>query len=89
VLKIPDPFGPLGAGIHGQVLLGSLVSGVSACLAIRILVRYFEKPVPLHPSCSAASWPHWSGWPGSPSALLRSPRMGALDQRVGRSQPSI
>jgi undecaprenyl-diphosphatase len=41
VLKI-DLFGPLGAHIHGQVLLGSLASGISAYLAVRFLVRYFE-----------------------------------------------
>ena len=42
VLKIPDLTGPLGAGIHGQVLAGSLVSGIGAYLAVRFLVRYFE-----------------------------------------------
>lgn len=42
VLKIPDLTGPLGAGIHGQVLVGSLVSGIGAYLAVRFLVRYFE-----------------------------------------------
>ncbi|WP_167104767.1 undecaprenyl-diphosphate phosphatase [Mycobacterium sp. DL592] len=42
LLKIPDLFGPLGAGIHGQVLVGSLASFISAYLAVRFLVRYFE-----------------------------------------------
>jgi undecaprenyl-diphosphatase len=42
VLKIPDLFGPLGAGIHGQVLTGSLASFVSAYLAVRFLTRYFH-----------------------------------------------
>jgi undecaprenyl-diphosphatase len=42
VLKIPDLTGPLGAGIHGQVLVGSIVSGIGAYLAVRFLVRYFE-----------------------------------------------
>jgi undecaprenyl-diphosphatase len=42
VLKIPDLTGDLGAGIHGQVLLGSLASGVGAYLAVRYLTRYFE-----------------------------------------------
>jgi undecaprenyl-diphosphatase len=42
LLKIPDLFGPLGAGIHGQVLAGSLASFVSAYLAVRFLTRYFE-----------------------------------------------
>jgi undecaprenyl-diphosphatase len=42
VLKVPDLFGPLGAGIHGQVLIGSLASGVGAYLSVRFLTRYFE-----------------------------------------------
>ena len=35
VLKIPDLFGPLGAGIHGQVLLGSVLSGLAAYFSVR------------------------------------------------------
>jgi undecaprenyl-diphosphatase len=42
VLKLPDLAGPLGAGIHGQVLAGSLASGVAAYLAVRFLTRWFE-----------------------------------------------
>jgi undecaprenyl-diphosphatase len=42
VLKIPDLAGPLGAGIGGQVLAGSLCSGVGAYLSVRFLVRYFQ-----------------------------------------------
>jgi undecaprenyl-diphosphatase len=42
VLKIPDLFGPLGAGIHGQVLAGSVASFVSAYFAVRFLTRYFH-----------------------------------------------
>ena len=42
VLKIPDLFGPLGEGIHGQVLAGSVASFVTAYLAVRYLTRYFE-----------------------------------------------
>lgn len=42
VLKIPDLFGPLGAGIRGQVVAGSVVSGVAAYLSVRFLTRYFE-----------------------------------------------
>jgi undecaprenyl-diphosphatase len=44
VLKIPDLTGPLGAGIHGQVLFGSVLSGVGAYLALRFLMRYFSDP---------------------------------------------
>ncbi|MEV6849097.1 undecaprenyl-diphosphate phosphatase [Actinoplanes sp. NPDC051411] len=43
VLKLPDLFGPLGAGIHGQVLAGSLASFIAAYLAVRFLTRYFER----------------------------------------------
>ncbi|HLK01608.1 MAG TPA: undecaprenyl-diphosphate phosphatase [Streptosporangiaceae bacterium] len=42
VLKIPDLFGPLGAGIRGQVLFGSILCGVGAYLALRLLVRYLS-----------------------------------------------
>jgi undecaprenyl-diphosphatase len=44
VLKIPDLTGPLGAGIHGQVLFGSILSFVGAYLALRFLMRYFSNP---------------------------------------------
>ena len=42
VLKIPDLFGPLGDGIGGQVLAGSLAPFVAAYLAVRFLTKYFE-----------------------------------------------
>jgi undecaprenyl-diphosphatase len=42
LLKIPDLTGPLGAGIRGQVLAGSLVSGIGAYLSVKFLVKYFE-----------------------------------------------
>jgi undecaprenyl-diphosphatase len=42
VLKIPDLFGPLGNGIHGQVLFGSILSGVGAYLSVRFLMKYFQ-----------------------------------------------
>lgn len=41
-LKIPDLMGPLGAGIHGPIIAGSIASFVSAYLAVRFLTRYFE-----------------------------------------------
>ena len=40
--KIPDLFGPLGAGIGGQVVAGSVASFVAAYLAVRYLTRYFQ-----------------------------------------------
>jgi undecaprenyl-diphosphatase len=42
VLKIPDLTGPLGKGIHGQVIVGSILSGVGAYLSVRFLMRYFQ-----------------------------------------------
>jgi undecaprenyl-diphosphatase len=42
VLKVPDLTGPLGHGIHGQILFGSVLSGLGAYLSVRFLVRYFQ-----------------------------------------------
>lgn len=42
VLKLPDLFGPLGSGIHGQVAVGSILSGTAAYLSVRFLTRYFQ-----------------------------------------------
>jgi len=42
VYKIPELFGPLGTGIGGQVLAGSIASFVCAYLAVRYLTRYFQ-----------------------------------------------
>src|SRR6266487_1136055 len=42
LLKIPDLTAPLGAGIGGQVLAGSVCSGAGAYLSVRFLVRYFQ-----------------------------------------------
>jgi undecaprenyl-diphosphatase len=42
VLKIPDLFGPLGQGIGGPILLGSILSFIGAYAAIRFLVRYLR-----------------------------------------------
>ena len=44
VLKIPDLTGPLGAGIRGPILFGSLLSFVAAFFSLRFLVRYFSDP---------------------------------------------
>jgi undecaprenyl-diphosphatase len=49
LLKLPDLAGPLGSGIRGQVLAGSLLSGVAAYLSISFLVRYFAKDRSLTP----------------------------------------
>jgi undecaprenyl-diphosphatase len=49
VLKVPDLTGPLGNGIRGQVLAGSLLSGVGAYLSVSFLVRYFARSRSLAP----------------------------------------
>jgi undecaprenyl-diphosphatase len=42
LLKITDLTGPLGNGIRGQVLFGSVLCGISAYFALRFLVRYLS-----------------------------------------------
>lgn len=42
VLKLPDLFGSLGNGIRGQILAGSILSGIGAYLSVRFLVRYVQ-----------------------------------------------
>ena len=42
VLKLPSLFGTAGADIHGQVIVGAIVTGITAYLSLRFLVRYFE-----------------------------------------------
>jgi undecaprenyl-diphosphatase len=42
VLKLPSLFGSAGDNIHGQVIVGSLICGVTAYFTVRFLVRYFE-----------------------------------------------
>jgi undecaprenyl-diphosphatase len=43
VLKIPTLFGHAGDHIHGQVAVGFVLTGVTAYLSVRFLVRYFER----------------------------------------------
>lgn len=40
--KLPDLLGPNGSGVRGQIIVGSLVAGVSAYGAIRFLERFFR-----------------------------------------------
>lgn len=42
VYKLPDLLGPLGNGIRGQVVVGSIVAGVCAYVAVRFLTRFFQ-----------------------------------------------
>jgi undecaprenyl-diphosphatase len=40
VLKVGDLTGPLGNGIRGQVIFGSVLSGIGAYVSVRFLTRY-------------------------------------------------
>jgi undecaprenyl-diphosphatase len=40
--KLPDLFGPLGDGIRGQALIGSLCAAGAAYVSVRFLVRWFQ-----------------------------------------------
>jgi undecaprenyl-diphosphatase len=42
VYKLPDLTGPLGNGIRGQVLAGSIVAGLASYASVRFLTRYFK-----------------------------------------------
>jgi undecaprenyl-diphosphatase len=42
VYKLPDLTGPLGAGVRGQILAGSVAAAVAAYLSVRFLVRWFQ-----------------------------------------------
>jgi undecaprenyl-diphosphatase len=42
VLKLPELFGSTGDGVRGQTLVGALCSAVTAYLAVRFLMRFFE-----------------------------------------------
>lgn len=41
-LKLPDLLGSQGDGVRGQALVGALCSAVTAYLAVRFLLRFFE-----------------------------------------------
>jgi undecaprenyl-diphosphatase len=42
LLKIPELAGHQGDGVRGQALVGALCAAVTAYLAVRFLMRYFE-----------------------------------------------
>jgi undecaprenyl-diphosphatase len=42
ILKLPGLFGHEGDGVRGQALVGALCSAVTAYLAVRFLMRFFE-----------------------------------------------
>jgi undecaprenyl-diphosphatase len=49
VLKVPDLTGPMTKGMHGPILVGSLIAGVAAFLSIRFLTKYFSEDKSLNP----------------------------------------
>jgi undecaprenyl-diphosphatase len=55
-LKLPELFGPDGRGVRGPALVGALCSGVTAFIAVKFLMRYFETNtlVPFAVYCCAA-----------------------------------
>jgi undecaprenyl-diphosphatase len=42
VLKLPDFFGSLDAGVRGQILAGGIAAAIGAYLAVRFLDKYFQ-----------------------------------------------
>lgn len=42
IYKLPDLLGPNGDGLRGQIVVGSVVAGLSAYAAIRFLERFFR-----------------------------------------------
>jgi len=49
VLKAHELTGPMTKGMHGPVLVGSLIAGVSAFLSVRFLTKYFSEDKSLSP----------------------------------------
>jgi undecaprenyl-diphosphatase len=42
LLKLPELFGHQGSGVRGQTLVGAICAAVTAYLAVRFLMRFFE-----------------------------------------------
>ncbi len=49
LLKLPSLAGHAGAHIHGQVVVGFIVTGITAYVSVRYLLRYFRKGRTLTP----------------------------------------
>ncbi len=41
LLKMPSLFGPAGANIHGQVIVGAIVAGLASWFSVKFLTKYF------------------------------------------------
>jgi undecaprenyl-diphosphatase len=63
ILKLPELFGHDGDGVRGQALVGALCSAVTAYLAVRFLMRFFEtqtlKPFAIYCLCAGLASSVW------------------------------
>jgi undecaprenyl pyrophosphate phosphatase UppP len=48
-LKATDLTGPISKGMHGPIIVGSVIAGVGAYLSIRFLTKYFSEDKSLNP----------------------------------------
>jgi undecaprenyl pyrophosphate phosphatase UppP len=48
-LKMSDLTGPASKGMHGPIIVGSLIAGIGAYVSIRFLVKYFSEDKSLNP----------------------------------------
>jgi undecaprenyl pyrophosphate phosphatase UppP len=48
-LKAHDLTGPISKGMHGPIIVGSLIAGLGAYLSIRFLTKYFSEDKSLNP----------------------------------------
>lgn len=55
-LKVPDLTGPLGSGIRGQAIVGSVAAATTSLVAVLFLARYFRTRTltPFAVYCAAA-----------------------------------
>lgn len=42
LFKLPDLMGPLGNGVRGQAVVAMVVTGITALISVRFLMRYFK-----------------------------------------------
>ena len=48
-LKATDLTGPISKGMHGPIIVGSVIAGLGAYLSIRFLTKYFSEDKSLNP----------------------------------------
>jgi undecaprenyl-diphosphatase len=42
LFKLPDLTGPLGSGLRGQAVVAMVITGITALISVRFLMRYFR-----------------------------------------------